>query len=209
MIELLLPSVCAACARFLTFYETGVCLECASLLPGMRPPPGPDGMTRFAGGPYEAGLAEAVQRLKFSDERWRGVGLGMAAPPLESSYDFVVPVPLHRSRLRERGYNQSIYVARGVSRATGTPLRSRLLTRTHFDGPQAALGAEERGDIAGAFQARGCHGARILVVDDVTTTGHTLEACRLALLEAGASRVEGFAVAFTQPSGALDALGPS
>ncbi len=208
MLELLLPSACAICSRFLTFHETGVCRECTAALPGMEVPPGPHGMQRWAGGPYEAGLAEAVQRLKFSGERWRGRALGLTATNL-AGYDRVVPVPLHPSRLRERGYNQCDFVARGVAQRIGARLDRHLLRRTHFDGPQAELGATERGAIAEAFESRPCPDQRILVVDDVTTTGHTLEACRAALKRGGALVVDGYAVAFTEPSGALDALEPA
>ncbi|MFT6399516.1 MAG: putative amidophosphoribosyltransferase [Bradymonadia bacterium] len=128
---------------------------------------------------------------------------------MSETYDLVIPVPLHPTRLRERGYNQCDLLAKGVAQAIGGRRNKRLLRRTRFDGPQAELNADQRSEIQGAFAARPCEGARILIVDDVTTTGHTLEACRLALIEAGASVVHGFALAFTEPSGALDALGPS
>ena len=203
MLDLLFPERCAVCSDYLSVTELGVCAECASLLPGLRPPPGPHGLARQAAGTYEAGLAEAIQGLKFRGERWRGRGLGLAWCPA-GEFDAIVPVPLHSRRLRERGYNQALLIAVGLSRTTGVRCRPGLLRRTRFEAPQASGDAEARAEIAGSFASGGADGLRVLVVDDVTTTGHTLEACRSALEDAGASHVEGFAMAFTASLGPLD-----
>lgn len=203
MLDLLFPERCAVCSDYLSVEERGVCRECESLLPGLTPPPCPDGMRRQAAGAYEAGLADAIRRLKFKGDRWRGRGLGMASRPA-GEFDAIVPVPLHSQRFRERGYNQALLIARGVSATTGVPCRRGLLRRIRFDAPQASGDAEARSQIEGAFRSRAATGLRVLIVDDVTTTGHTLEACRSALRAAGASYVEGFALAFTESLGPLD-----
>ena len=104
----------------------------------------------------------------------------------------VAPVPLHRSRLRERGYNQAELLAKEVGRRTGAPLAVRLLSRTGAAGPQAqAKSVEARlAAVRGAFQAAPeAAGADVLLIDDVCTTGSTLAACADALLRAGAVRV--------------------
>ena len=106
----------------------------------------------------------------------------------------IVPVPLHRSRLRERGYNQAELLARAVGRWIETPVDAGLLARTAGAGSQArsATREERQANVAGAFEARrDAQGRSIVVVDDVTTTGATLQACAAALRKAGVRRVWG------------------
>jgi ComF family protein len=110
----------------------------------------------------------------------------------------VVPVPLHGSRLRERGFNQAHELARPVARALGLPLRPRLLKRTRHSEPQSRLPlAQRRSSIRGQFATRGPVPARIAVIDDVVTSGST--ACEIArvLKAAGAEWVEVWACART------------
>ncbi|MCX7934625.1 MAG: phosphoribosyltransferase family protein [Planctomycetota bacterium] len=105
--------------------------------------------------------------------------------------DAVVPVPLHRQRLRERGYNQAEILARGVARRLPAPLRLDILIRSRYTPAQALLPHIQRlGNPGGAFAARASFvGATLLLVDDVMTTGATLSACARALRAAGARRV--------------------
>lgn len=146
---------------------------------------------------YEGPVREAVQALKY-----RGVA-ALAAPmaSLMARYlreeppgaDFLVPVPLHSLRRRLRGYNQSELLARELSAGLGLPLAARALARQRSTPPQArAAGESERhANVAGAFEGRRAdvEGRKVLLVDDVMTTGATLDACALALREAGAARV--------------------
>jgi ComF family protein len=113
--------------------------------------------------------------------------------------DVLVPLPLHRRRLRERGYNQSALLAAELSRLTGIELSEGALVRRTATAPQAKTAslAERRTNIAGAF-ARGddrLRGRRVLLVDDVTTSGATLEAGAEALRESGAESVWGLVLA--------------
>lgn len=117
--------------------------------------------------------------------------------------DRVVALPLARARQRERGFNQAHEIAERVARATGLPLVSAL-ERIAGGPPQAALPwSERRRNVRGAFAVRGeVRSARIALVDDVMTTGATLEEAAQALRRAGAAHVECWVVARTLPPGA-------
>ncbi len=112
--------------------------------------------------------------------------------------DVVVPVPLHRSSERERGYNQSELMARVVAADADLPFGRRLLRRVRKTAPQIAMAAYEdrRRNIEGAFECRDdLDGQRVLLIDDVVTTGSTMSACAEALKAAGARSVWGLALA--------------
>jgi ComF family protein len=113
--------------------------------------------------------------------------------------DIVVPVPLHRTRERERGFNQAELIAREVAKRLGLPVKAVLLMRTKARPDKHILSNEERWRIVrGAFATRPgsqVDNKRVLLVDDVMTTGATLDACAKALLEAGAKSVVGLTVA--------------
>lgn len=109
--------------------------------------------------------------------------------------DLIVPVPLHPSRQRSRGYNQAALLAREISRRTHVPLDERAARRTRRTRPlaESMSRAERQAIVRGAFSATGSRveGARILLIDDVATTGATLSACAEALHAAGAASVAG------------------
>jgi ComF family protein len=111
--------------------------------------------------------------------------------------DLIVPVPLHPKRQAERGYNQSALLARELSRQVGLPVAPAELVRTVRTRPQVGLNRDERrANIAGAFRCAGkVTDLRIVLVDDVCTTGATLEACAAELRSAGAAHVVGLTVA--------------
>ncbi len=120
---------------------------------------------------------------------------------LAGSYDAVVPVPLHPSRRRERGYNQSERLARLVAAWGGCRVRTRILRRVRATETQTRLGGRRRGrNLEGAFHAvpARTRGLRVLLVDDVCTTGSTLSHCRDALLAAGALRVDALVIAWVE-----------
>lgn len=109
-------------------------------------------------------------------------------------YDYLVPVPLHPSRLAKRGYNQSQLIAEGVSEVSGVPVLLHAVERVAFDGSQTHLNAEERylnarRDFALGPKAGLAAGRTVLIIDDVFTTGATCEACAEPLL-----RIEGLRV---------------
>jgi ComF family protein len=114
------------------------------------------------------------------------------AVPRDEPFDAIVPVPLHWRRRWQRGFNQSDLLARGLSRRLGVPL-IQALRRTRATGVQAGLSnTGRRRNVAAAFRCthpRRVNGRRILLIDDVMTTGSTAAACALALKRAGAGRV--------------------
>lgn len=111
--------------------------------------------------------------------------------------DAVVPVPLHRARLAERGFNQARELARPLASLIGVPILDHACRRTTATPPQAGLAAQQRYvNLQGAFSASArVRGMRLALVDDVMTTGSTFEALTLELLRAGATSVEVWAVA--------------
>ena len=125
--------------------------------------------------------------------------LGQYVESQPVAVDVLVPVPLHSRRLRERGYNQSALLAAEVGKRNGLPVVTDSLVRLrHTKAQVKTAGAEERQrNLAGAFGCRNAKlaGRRVLVVDDVCTTGATLNSCATALRAAGAASVWGLALA--------------
>jgi ComF family protein len=123
--------------------------------------------------------------------------MASAAAPLLAEADFIACAPMHWTRLAARGFNQAAWLAQGLSRASGKPWRPGLLKRVKRRKSQEGLSASERRrNVAGAIKAGGrLDGQTVLVVDDVFTTGATLEACARALKRAGATQVHGVTLA--------------
>jgi len=113
--------------------------------------------------------------------------------------DVVVPVPLHRERQKERGYNQAALLSRPLAKKLRLPHKAVLLMRTRARPDKQVLSLEERWEsVRGAFATRPgsqVDNLRVLLVDDVLTSGATLDACARALLDAGAKSVIGLTVA--------------
>jgi len=148
---------------------------------------------------FDGPAREAVHTLKFNG-RYAIAGVMarlMAEASKDVDVDVIVPVPLHRIRLRERGYDQSALLARSVARSLSRPSRPKALRRCRPTLQQASLPAHERrSNVAGAFEPRDkWSGEAILLVDDVTTTGATLDAAAAALRKAGAGQITGLVFA--------------
>jgi len=152
---------------------------------------------------YEGPLRDAILQFKY-----RGVSsLADELAPLLCGYlvrrplacDVIVAVPLSADRLKARGYNQAAMLASRMGALLRLPEAPRALRRVRSTGVQARLASWEQryANVAGAFQAepRWVTGKRVLVVDDVCTTGATLEACGQALKAAGATAAWGLALA--------------
>ena len=136
-------------------------------------------------------IRDLVHRMKYADRPEIGYQLGRQAA-MEFQYadffdgiDVIVPLPLHPKRLRERGYNQSEYIARGISDVTGLPVDTTHVTRVR-NTPKQALkkGAERRANVQDAFDVNHpeqLYRTHILVVDDLITTGETMRSCLKAM----------------------------
>lgn len=155
---------------------------------------------------YEGDLRELIHSFKYSRVTHLRKPLAllalMAADEFrEHAPQLVVPVPLHRSRLRERGFNQAILIGQPLSRHLSLPLLPDALVRTRQTEPQIELSATERRlNVKGAFAVKRpdmITGKRILLVDDVMTTGSTMDECALELKKAGARMVMAATVART------------
>jgi len=190
------PPLCPCCGR--PWREGGLCPDC-------RASPHLIEARRFVAW-HVSPLREALHALKYQ-------GLRALGPPLAHllvdvwereriSVDGVVPVPLHPRRKRRRGYNQAEVLARAFCQEMGLPLWGEVLVRKRDTPSQVGLTREERKrNVRGAFA---CHprdltGARILLIDDVCTTGATLEACAEPLLVQGAAAIYALTVARARP----------
>jgi ComF family protein len=154
----------------------------------------PAGLSRARSGVWLEGSARhAVHQLKY--EGWSRAADAMAEAmrqlePLTAGVS-LIPIPLGRRRLRERGYNQSERIAAALGSRVGLPLRSVLLERSRETRTLTALTPEARhANVAGAFRAGNAAGLELVLVDDVFTTGATLAAAGAVLVQAGAARVE-------------------
>ncbi|MBI4199092.1 MAG: ComF family protein [Chloroflexi bacterium] len=203
--------LCPSCQGRLPHLEPPFCLRCAQPLPVT--PRGQAARTWEGGwcsrcqvqplalegirAPYrmEGVAQQAVHALKYRNLRALAPTMGRLLAAFLTTQqvggELVVPVPLHPKRLRERGYNQAELLARELGRCVALPVAATALQRLRATPPQVSATREERlRNVQGAFRARSSfQGMRVMLVDDVCTTGATLDACAVALREAGASAV--------------------
>jgi len=199
---------CAACAGDIRYIVPPVCPACGAPVPAREGEPSLCGDCRTAPKPFHiarsaavftGGLLEVIHRFKYHRRPALGKSLGklLAGDAYAGinirDYSMIIPVPLHVRRLRERGFNQSLLLARAVSAGCGAPVDFLSLRRERDTPPQTRMGRRERqANIRGAFRV--VHPDRIkdrhiLLIDDVYTTGSTLAECARALLDSGAARV--------------------
>ena len=200
-LETLLPSRCVGCGKAGAYF----CDRCAASAKrsGLTPLPDSSRLSDVIAPFAYAGVPRAaVQHLKYRG--LRAIAPRMAAPmtrdlALAIPPPFtLVPVPLHPSRLRERGYNQAELLAKEIASALDRPLRTDVLKRTRAAPPQVSSQSrsERIRNVQDAFASAPIDGEVVVLVDDVTTTGATLEAAARALGKAGAARVYGLAFAY-------------
>ena len=210
-IALFFPEYCFACQAPLVRGEKYLCTGCISALPRSTFDPAQDSIIRrrlaniqrleFAfsflkfikGGKTQ----KIMHHLKYNNYpgigimlgRWFGHELKRMLPPC----DVIVPVPLHQKKQRERGYNQSEKIAEGISETVGIPVGHDVAIRTVHSGTQTRKSRQERWkNVATIFQitdAEAVAGKHILIVDDIITTGATLEALALELQNAGVHKI--------------------
>lgn len=187
LLDALAPPECAACDAPLPPGEAGFCSACAPLLEAAR---GRPRASYVYGGP----LADAIRRFKYGPRsELAPVLAGLAMPSaleLAGHVDAIVPVPLHARRERERGFNQAGLLARILARELAVPYLPAALLRVRDTPAQASLDVARRSEnVRAAFRATGPLPARVLLFDDVRTTGATLAECASALLAGGATQV--------------------
>jgi ComF family protein len=217
-LDLLFPRWCVGCGREGDF----ICPSCLRSLPRIVPPLCPQcGLPQSSdtlcpsclGGQaeingirapfrFEGVVRQAVHQLKYRNLRALAGPLArllsdyLLTNPLPA--DVLVPVPLHPKRLRERGYNQSRLLAKELGKLTGLPVVDDCLVRERHSLPQARTASvvERRANVASAFSCRRrLEGERVILIDDVATSGATLDACARALKQAGAGSVWGLVLA--------------
>jgi ComF family protein len=201
ILNLFYPRVCAACGESLLKDEETVCLKCRYLLPKTGYELNPDnplaqsfyGRVKFHAVTACFFFAKSgkvqhlIHELKYRGNKEAGVFLGQQMgetikdAPLFQDIDYLIPVPLHPKRERQRGYNQSLMIAQGIHEMTGIPIGSNYLVRVVNTATQTHKTAEERfknvEDIFEVRHADELQGKHLLLIDDVLTTGATLEAC--------------------------------
>jgi competence protein ComFC len=187
LIERVGKRVCRKCGKRLQ--KGNFCLECR-----LHPP---SYIALRSYGLYQDPLRKAILRAKYHRDLALGEILAGLLYQLVSEQDWdvdqVIPVPISPAKLAERGYNQVDLFARPLAWRLGLPYQDRVLSRIHEDTSQVRLtAASRRVNVAHAFQAEWpdpLRGKRVLLVDDVATTGSTTEVCSRALLDAGAEQV--------------------
>ena len=201
ILNLFYPRVCAACGETLLKDEDTVCLKCRYTLPHTGYELNADnpvaqmfyGRTRFHAVTSCFFFAKSgkvqhlIHQLKYKGNKEAGIFLGqqigesIKEAPLFQGIDYLIPVPLHPKRERKRGYNQSLLIAKGISEVTGIPIGDKYLVRGVYTETQTKKSAEERfKNVKDIFELRFADelkGKHVLLIDDVLTTGATLESC--------------------------------
>ena len=197
--EASLPILTAGCPRCAIPYEhpdvSGECGACQR-----HPPAYARSVALYR---YAPPVDHFVRALKFHHDlgvaQLLGRRLAARLAELPDRPDAIVPVPLHRQRLRLRGFNQALEIARPLARMLHVPLEPLLLERVRATGAQSDLPLEQRArNVHGAFavrRGRPLHGLRVALVDDVMTTGSTVQAASQALRGAGVEEVSVWVVA--------------
>jgi ComF family protein len=205
--------ICSACLRKLPERKSGFCLRCGELMHTdisaglcgncLRNPPPWNNFYFY--GAYTGYLRELLHQVKFSQGLHQAEALGkllagkfsVGSAESTSQYDCIIPVPLHKRGLRRRGFNQSILLAGPVSKKLKVPIRRDILAKNDADRQHGLSRTERFKNAQGAFTAARADNLRILLLDDVLTTGATLRSACLCLLRAGAGQVDAAVLART------------
>lgn len=220
--DIVFPECCAGCAAPLMNRENTICLHCKEELPFTNFADEPENDTEkiFWGRvPLEAAssmiyfmkggtIQNMLHQLKYNEQKEVGVELGrmagkdIAASRRFSGIDLIVPIPLHQKKLRKRGYNQCSFLARGMSEVTGTPFTDEALKKVSHNESQTRKSRFQRWlNVKTIFQTtdpRLLKNKHILLIDDVVTTGATLEAAAQKLLEAEGVKVSIYTIGLTK-----------
>jgi len=209
--SLIYPKTCPGCSKSMVRGESGLCTICKHELSTTNYHLDPTNAlaTRFYGRLplelvsayiffYKGGVAQSIlHELKYNGNheigRLMGQWYGKELISVEINWDLIVPVPIHKTKRRKRGYNQSDYFAKGLSEMLGIPWSSEVLfrrvqseTQTHKTKEERWENVKDNFEVIRSDQIVGRH---ILLVDDVITTGSTIEACGQRLLDEGIKKL--------------------
>ena len=223
LLDLIAPRLCVVCGHRLTVTEEVICAKCNFHLPrtGFHHHAYDNEMAKlfWAQIPIEkataffyyeahAETANIIYELKYKNHPEIGNIVGrMLAKEIQPSgffdgIDGIVPIPLAKKRLRQRGYNQSMEIAQGVSEMTGLPIYMKVVRRNSFKGSQTNKGRWDRQEnVEHVFEltdATAVSNKHLLLIDDVITTGATCIACAKALCQSGNIRISILALGFAK-----------
>lgn len=222
LIDLFFPKVCSGCSEILLGSENVICTLCRHEIPLTNHHLNPENETfkRFYGRvpvEFAASLCyfnkkgivqKIIHNLKYRGHQEIGTILGdwyaheLKSNPIFSTIDTIIPVPIHQKRLKKRGYNQTATFAGALSQNLKIPVNNMLLERSVFSDTQAQKNIFGRSNLTNSaiFSAHFTeenHNKHYLLVDDVITTGATLEACSIALLKIPGARISVLCIAYT------------
>jgi ComF family protein len=222
-IDLLFPTLCLGCNQVLQTQEKVLCTGCRIDMPETKQHLLADStitLNKFAGRVpisfvfsyvyfAKGGLAQRlIHQIKYKGQKeaareiasWYGHQL-KSESGIREEIDGIVSVPLHKSRLRQRGYNQADWIAEGLANALDVPVLSDTLVRQSFKKSQTSKNRLERWEnvktVFSVSNTESLLGKRVALVDDVLTTGATIEACAIELLKAGCQSVGVITIAAT------------
>ncbi|WP_375443303.1 ComF family protein [uncultured Fibrella sp.] len=222
LIYLFYPTLCAGCQTMLYGEEKGLCSTCRMQLPHINTGEEQSVLLNKFGGRTQVDYVYAyayftkksivqrlIHQLKYRGKRDLGFQLGrwcgqelMELKGIPTQADMLIPVPIHPRRRQQRGYNQSEWIADGLSQSLGIVSRTDVMERTQFVASQTRKNRIERWkNVADVFQVTkpiAVRGQHVIVIDDVLTTGATLEACVTQLRAAGATTVGIITIAATR-----------
>jgi len=205
---LVYPHTCIICNQFMKNQTKSFCTDCkenfnpivkSNRLNKLLNADGLD--TAYSGWYFSNGLDDLIHSLKYNDRAKLGLELGrhlgqLISPDIFGQVDILTAVPLHRVKLRDRGYNQAEWIGKGVAEIWNIPFKKQIIKRNRFTVSQTTLNKKERiTNMANAFSIiRNVSNLSIVIFDDVLTTGSTMSACALSLKQAGAASVNALTV---------------
>lgn len=219
LIDLIFPRTCLVCGELLSPQEKDICINCLSTLPKIEKIH-LDEIEKSFWGKVEIERATSfmyyhknspynnlIHRLKYKNRPDTGERLAFLAAKeiAESGFfdgiDAIVPLPLSKRKMRQRGYNQCDYIAKGLSRATGIPVIKNAVKRLKSNETQTHKSRDERWqNVEGIFalsDATLLEGKHILLIDDILTTGATLASCAKSIQEGCQCKISIFTLAYT------------
>ena len=223
LLDLISPRLCVVCGHRLTVTEEVICTKCNFHLPRTDFHhnayenemaklfwyliPIERATAYFYYEPHSS-TANIIYQMKYKDHPEIGEVMGrmMGKELMPSGFfdgiDGIIPIPLTKKRQRQRGYNQSKEIARGISEVTGLPLFDKVVKRVSFKGSQTNLGRWERNEnvekVFELIDGASIQGKHLLIVDDVVTTGATCIACSKELVKAGAVKISILSLGFAK-----------